>query len=228
MNLYFILEGEKTEMILYPQWINYILPHFSRVPLATNVTTNSYYLFSGAGIPSIYNHTVNAIKDINDNPAFDRLIVCLDGEELGAEERIKELKAYIQKSGVELINTCQLDIVIQNVCIETWFLGNRKIVKKTPEGELLRDFMKHFNVTVEDPERMGKIESFRNKAHFHYAYFREILKEHNLVYRKSQPKIVMERTYFDELEKRIKETEHLSSFKHFVTLLTEIHHLTHE
>lgn len=226
MNLYFILEGEKTEMILYPEWISYILPHFTRVPLATNVTTNSYYLFSGAGIPSIYNHTINAIKDINDNPVFERLIVCLDGEELGTEERVKELKDYIQKSGVKLIDTCQLDIVIQNICIETWFLGNKKVVKKVPEGELLRDFMKHFDITVEDPEKMDKIENFRNKAHFHYAYFREILKEHNLVYRKSQPKIVMNRTYFDELEKRVNETNHLHSFKNFITLLSEINDLT--
>lgn len=226
MNLYFILEGEKTEMILYPKWINFILPHFIHAPLISNVNNNSYYLFSGAGIPSIYNHTVNAIKDINDNPIFNRLIVCLDGEEIGVEERINELKNYIQASGVSLVESCQLDIVIQNICIETWFLGNRKVVKKIPEGQLLREFINHFNVTSEDPEIMDKMDSFRNKAHFHYAYFREILKEHNLVYRKSQPKIVMDKAYFEELEKRVNETEHLSSFKSFITLLYEISALT--
>ena len=222
MNLYFILEGEKTEVLLYPKWINFILPGLKQVDFEAEVKSDNYYIFSGGGIPSIYNHTVNAIKNINDNPVFDRLVVCLDGEEIGTENRIKEISTYIHESGIVLNENCKLDFVVQNICIETWFLGNRKIVKKIPEGLLLREFIEHYNVVVEDPEAMEKLEGFRNKAHFHYSYFREILKEHNLTYKKSRPTIVMDKSFFDELEKRVTDTTHLPSFKQLLTLLYEI------
>jgi hypothetical protein len=222
MNLYFILEGEKTEVLLYPKWINFILPEYKQVYLEKDVIDNNFYIFSGGGIPSIYNHTINAIKNINDRPIFDKLIVCLDAEEEGVEKRLKEIKEHIAKSNVVLNPRCKIEFVIQNICIETWFLGNRKIVKKIPEGLLLRTFIEHYNVTINDPEELEKINGFRNKAHFHLSYFKEILKEHNLSYKKSNPTIVLERSFFDELEKRVNETEHLSTFKHFLMLLLEM------
>lgn len=222
MNLYFILEGDKTEVILYPQWIEYVLTNYSEVDFENEATANSYYIFSGGGIPSIYNHTVNAIKNINDNPIYDKLIICLDGEEIGVEARLNEIKSYIDKSGVKLTESCEIHFVVQNICIETWFLGNRKIVKKVPEGLKLREFIKHYDITENDPELMNKIDSYRNKAHFHYSYFREILKEHNLTYRKSKPTVVMEKTYFQQLEKRTDDTEHIPTFKQLLDLLYSI------
>lgn len=222
MNLYLILEGETTETLIYPKWINYILPNYSQIDFEYQADKDNFYIFSGGGIPSIYNHTVNAIKNINDNPKFDRLIVCLDGEEIGVEERIKEIKDYIEKSNVILNESCKLDFVIQNVCIETWFLGNKKIVKKIPNGTLLKEFKNFFDVSTNDPEELMLFEGYRNRAHFHYSYFREILKEHNLVYKKSNPKIVLEKTFFDQLENRANETNHLPTFKQFLSLLSEI------
>jgi hypothetical protein len=222
MNLYFILEGDTTETLIYPKWISYILPNYSQIDFENQVDQNNFYIFSGGGIPSIYNHTVNAIKNINDNPKFDKLIVCLDGEEIGVEERIKEITTYIENSKVILNTKCEIDFVIQNVCIETWFLGNRKIIKKNPDGTLLKEFKKFHDVSTNDPEELLLFKGYRNRAHFHYSYFREILKEHNLVYKKSQPKVVLEKTYFDELENRVNETTHLQTFKGLITLLNEI------
>lgn len=222
MNLYFILEGEKTEVLLYPKWINYVLPNYSQVDFENKATENCYYIFSGGGIPSIYNHTVNAIKNINENPIYDKLIICLDGEEIGVDSRIQEIQNHINDSGEKLTEKCKIHFVIQNICIETWFLGNRKIVKKVPEGLKLREFIKHYDITAEDPETMDKMDLYRNKAHFHYSYFRELLKEHNLIYRKSKPTVVMEKAYFQQLERRIDETEHLPSFKQLVDLLYSI------
>ncbi len=157
MNLYFILKGEKTEVLLYPKWINYIIPHYKQVFLEKDVIENNFYIFSGGGIPSIYNHTINAIKNINDNPVFDKLIVCLDGEDIGIEERLQEIKKHIENSKVVLNPKCKIEFVIQNICIETWFLGNRKIVKKVPEGLMLREFIAHYNVNTNDPEELKKI-----------------------------------------------------------------------
>lgn len=226
MNLYFILEGEKTEVLLYPKWIKYILPHFSQVDFEHQSVQNNFYIFSGGGIPSIYSHTVNAIKNINDNPIFDKLIVCLDGEEIGVENRIKEIQNHINNSGIILNYNCKIEFVIQDVCIESWFLGNRKIVKKNPEGLELKKLMSHYNVLQEDPEKMENLPGYRNKAHLHISYFKEILKEHNLTYRKSKPDIVMDETFFKSLCKRITETNHLSTFKNLISLLEEINDLT--
>jgi len=222
MNLYFILEGEQTEVQLYPKWINYILPNYSKVDFENKATKDCFYIFSGGGIPSIYNHTINAIKNINDNPIYDKLIVCLDGEEIGVDARICEIEKYINDSGVNLTTDCEIHFVVQNICIETWFLGNKKIVKKMPEGLKLREFIEHYNITEEDPELMNKMKLYRNKAHFHYIYFKEILKEHNITYSKSRPTVVMEKSYFQQLEKRVDETEHLSTFKQLIDLLYSI------
>ncbi|OWP83002.1 hypothetical protein BWK59_12835 [Flavobacterium davisii] len=220
MNLYFILEGEKTEVILYPKWISHLRPDLKQVDFERDVVENNYYIFSGGGIPSIYNHTVNAIKNINDNPVFDKLIVCLDGEEIGVNARIAEIKEYIQKSGVILNDKCEIEYVIQNVCIESWFLGNRKIVKRIPENIKLREFIQYYNVVENDPELMDKMEGFRNKAHFHFAYFREILKEHNLTYSKSRPKVVLEESFLNELKNRTEQTNHLPTLKSLFDLLS--------
>ncbi len=222
MNLYFLLEGEKTEVLLYPKWIQYILPNYKQVDFFQDAIKDNFYIFSGGGIPSIYNHTINAIKDINASDTYNKLIVCLDAEELTVQERITEIKGFIEKENVTLNSNCTIDFVIQNVCIETWFLGNKRIVKKIPEGLLLKEFINHFDVRIDDPEQMKKIEGHRNKAAFHYSYFREILKEKNLHYSKSRPNIVLEKTFFDQLEKRVNETNHLKSFKQLLTLLYEI------
>lgn len=220
MNLYFILEGEKTEVILYPKWISHLRPDLKQVDFERDVVENNYYIFSGGGIPSIYNHTVNAIRNINDNPVFDKLIVCLDGEEIGVNARIAEIKEYIQKSGVILIAKCEIEYVIQNVCIESWFLGNRKIVKRIPENIKLREFIQYYNVVENDPKLMDKMEGFRNKAHFHFSYFREILKEHKLTYSKSRPKVVLEESFLNELKSRTEQTNHLPTLKSLFDLLS--------
>lgn len=222
MNLYFILEGEKTEVMLYPKWISYLKPELIQVDFEKDAVENNYYIFSGGGIPSIYNHTVNAIKNINDNPIFDKLIVCLDGEEIGVVARIAEIKEYILNSGVKLNTKCEIEYVIQNVCIESWFLGNRRIVKRIPENLKLREFIEHYNVVENDPELMDKKDGFRNKAHFHFSYFREILKEHNLSYSKARPKVVLEESFINELITRTNETNHLPTLKSFFDLLAEI------
>lgn len=219
MNLYFILEGDQTEPKIYPKWIEFVLPKYTRVDFESESKNNNYYIFSGGGIPSIYRHTVNAIKNINADPIYDKLIVCLDGEEIGTENRKAELIEFIAASGVSLIESCTLHIIVQNICIETWFLGNRRIVKRIPEGELLREFINHHNVTTDEPEIMEKIDGYRNKAHFHLIYFREVLKEHNINYSKSRPQIASERHFFDELDRRVSDTNHLNSFKEFLVLL---------
>lgn len=223
MNLYFVLEGDRTEPKVFPKWLEIVLPHYNQVFLENKAVDNNYYMFNGGGIPSIYNHTVNAIKNINDTKLYDKLIICLDGEEIGVEERKLELLSYIEDSEVKLSNFCELHIIVQEVCIETWFLGNRKIVTRNPQSQKLIEYIDYFNVRLEDPELMSLIpNSYRTRAQFHYSYFREVLKEKKISYRKNSSDVVQKKTYFKELVSRISETEHLRSFNTFYNLLLEI------
>ena len=112
---------------------------------------------------------------------------------------------------------------MHNKCIETWFLGNRKIYKRNPQGEKFRAYSAHYNVEIDDPELMEKLPEFSTSAHFHEAYLREMLKEHNIRYRKSRPKEVLKKYYLDEITKRISDNpDHLNSFSKCLRLFQYI------
>lgn len=226
MNLYFVLEGDQTEPKVFPKWIEYILDDYTEVDFFNEATNNNYYMFSGGGIPSIYNHVINAIKDINDTNIYDRLIVCLDAEDIGVEDRKQKVLKKIVDNGVILNEKCQLEIVVQNVCIETWFLGNKKVVKNNPQSPELISLKNFYDVSENDPEQMTKQSNFTTKAQFHFKYFREVLKERNQRYSKSNPKIVTHETYFNELRNRVSTTEHIKSFKNLLDILEEIKSLS--
>ena len=222
MNIYFVLEGEKTEDALYPHWMNFFIPHLTKVDFESEVKEDNYYVFSGGGIPSIYQHTVNAIKNINDNPVFDHLIVCLDSEDLNIESRVNAISDYIEKSGVSINNTCDIHFVIQHICIETWLLGNRKMIKRNPQNQKLISFLEYYNVREKDPEHLEGHSDYRTKAHFHFAYLKEALKERNISFSKSRPYGVVNNSFLNELIVRTNETNHLSQLKAFFDLLTSL------
>lgn len=223
MNLYIMVEGEATEMQLYPVWLSYLIPELKRVDMYKSVTNNSYYLFCGQGIPSIYKHTANAIKDINQLGKYDYLIVCLDCDEVTPDMRKQKLLDYLDNEGVTLNGKCKLEIVTQNACVESWFMGNRKVFKRNPQSEKLAKYIEFYNVSIYDPEVMNKFDGFSQKAHFHEAYLREILKEHGQTYRKSSPKVVLNEPYYKELQKRIAdEPSQMTTLRYFFNLCKNI------
>ncbi|MEN9610487.1 MAG: hypothetical protein RLZZ628_1301 [Bacteroidota bacterium] len=228
MNLYILVEGEATEMQLYPKWLSWLLPELQRVPTYKSVIQNNYYLFCGQGIPHTYKHAANAMHDINRFGNYDYLIVCLDCDELSPQARRQKLLDYLAIEKVELNNLCKLRIVTQNACVESWFLGNRKAFKKNPENEILKNYIKFYNVFENDPEKMGKYGDFTQKAQFHEAYLREMLKEHGQFYRKSNPKVILNEPYLNELQKRVvNEVTHLRSLNHFFHICNEIKNIIH-
>lgn len=80
MNLYIVVEGEQTETKVYPAWLQILVPQLHRIDDAWNLSENSdsYYLFSAGGIPSIYKHVSNAVADINEINACgkENMITC--------------------------------------------------------------------------------------------------------------------------------------------------------
>jgi hypothetical protein len=58
---------------------------------------------------------------------------------------------------------------------------------------------------------------------FHEAYLREVLKEHGQRYRKSNPKVVLNEPYYQELQKRVnEESKQMSTLRSFFTLCKEV------
>lgn len=112
MNLYIIVEGEQTEMKVYPEWLHLLTPQLERVDDAWGIKTdsNSYYLFSAGGIPSIFNHVSNAVADINEINAssdakYDYLVVCIDVEEESREYIEKRINDQLKRIGGYLTTT---------------------------------------------------------------------------------------------------------------------------
>lgn len=220
MNLYFLVEGRSTEKKVYPKFISHFIgSKLKRVNQFHEVVNNNYFLISGNGYPRILSNVLkNSIQDINSISKYDYLVICIDTDDNNFEERQEEVSKYLEKfkeEGIELNESCEIVLIVQNRCIETWFLGNERIYKNNPQSIHLKRYQNHYNVKENDPELMPFLDEFDTHANFHFAYLREMLLERNVRYSKNHPRDVAESHYLDELAKRCSEKEHLNSFKTF-------------
>lgn len=232
MNVYFLVEGRSTESKIYPKFIDYFFEgDLNRVKKYSDMKQdkNNYYLISGEGYPQIYTHILPAtIQDINSVGNFDYLIVALDADDLSEAERIEEFNSYINSykdRGIILNPNCRLELIVQNRCFETWFLGNKTIYKENPQDSLYREFQNFYNVKISDPEQMGIYKGFETHASFHLSYLKHFLKERNIHYSKKNPREVGEGYYIKASIERCKDN-HLQSFMRFVKLCIEIKKLS--
>lgn len=218
MNAYIIVEGDKTELSVYPAWLSILVPQMQRIEQATQVDKNNYYLFSGHGIPSIFTHVANAIVDINNintsaKGRYDFLIVCIDTEDETREYIEEKIQEKINEYDVHLEDT-KLLVFEQKVCMETWFLSNRKVFKSNPQGKDLLNYIRYYNVKNDNPEEMGLIDEdrFNKKAQFHLQYLKRMLEERSITYNKNCTYEVCKESYLNELISRFEETGHIPTF----------------
>ena len=129
MNVYFIVEGRRTEKKVYPAWLGHLIPELRRVNWAFEADNNNYYLFNGNGFPALlHNHLRNSIDEVNDLPQYSYLVIALDVDEASVEKRIDEIHNFINANDL-VLDKAELIIIAQNKTIETWFLGNRRVFK---------------------------------------------------------------------------------------------------
>ena len=223
MNIYFLVEGRRTEKKVYSRWISILLPELLEVKYAFLIQSNNYFVFSGNGFPSLLdNHLRKAIQEVNSIDNFDYFVICLDSDEVSIEERKNEVLTFIKREEIVLNSKTKLVIIVQNRCIETWFLGNVKVFKRNPNSDLLQEFISFYNVSRNDPEQMGKFDGFETLADFHETYLTEMLSERNIQYTKKNPRGVIEPNYLIQLIKRTKDTGHIQSFKNFLDFCNEV------
>jgi hypothetical protein len=237
MNLYFLVEGS-TESEFYPKFIQYYFNgKLNRIDNYADAYTNNYYLIGCDGYPYIFTGSQkpdydvtalkSAIQEVNENPVYDYLIICLDADETSVAERTAEFQSYVEKykkAGIILNEYCQFVIIVQNRCMETWFLGNKKMYSPNPNNEPLISYSQYFNVKKNDPELMGNYRIEFTHQDFHLQYLRAMLKEKRKTYRKEDlVNTVATDEYMQELEKRIQAKEnHLDSFANFIGLCNSI------
>ncbi|MGB0887912.1 MAG: hypothetical protein ACPGSL_07305 [Vicingaceae bacterium] len=213
MNVYFIVEGRRTEKKVYPVWLSHLIPNLQRVTYSFEAKENNYYLFNGNGFPALlHNHLRNSIEEVNDLANYNYLVLVLDVDESTINGRKEEVISFLKAEKLSLINT-ELIIIPQNRCIESWFLGNTKIFKPNPQSSELSEYIKFYNVKQDDPEKMGLLDGFNTHSQFHAEYCTEFLRERNIRYSKTRPNGVTEKDYLESLIKRVDETSHLPSFK---------------
>lgn len=245
MNFYFVFEG-KTEPIVYKKWLSVLLPDLTEVDSFDAVNQNNYYYVSDMGVPSCYRVAANAIQDINAFPKYNYLVLFTDADRFTVAEKKAEADEQIKlelqdKPFKTLPGNCQLEIIVQKVCIETWFLGNRNFFVRHPQNNpTLTQYIEYFDVSksnpedlagefVQDEENTKDIFGYKTKALFHEGYLREIFKERSSAsnksfsYRKSKPMEVQEEYYLKQLIARIEaNSDHLLSFQEFIKFCRKI------
>lgn len=217
MNLYFLVEG-KTERKIYPQWLKSLLPNYKKVSNPNDVTHNCYYLISLGGFPRVLDIGLpNSIADIKDSGNYDYLVLALDADELTVEERLKEVKNKVSELNLSL-GKCELKIIVQNKCIESWLLGNRKVFKRQPEDKTLREYINFFDVYQNDPELMGKPPTFIGSVgDYHYDYCKLMLASRNISYSKKLPRDIAKTYFLNQLKQRLVETpDHLKTLQNLI------------
>jgi hypothetical protein len=224
MNIYFLVEGKRTEMKVYPKWLSHLIPELQRSTTFDAVTKNNYFIFSGNGFPSLLdNHLRNCIIDINNVGNYDYFVVCLDADEQNISDCKQEILDFMAEENISLNTKTEFKIIVQNKCLETWFLANPKIFKKNPSREFLRECIEFYNVKRDDPELMGKLSDFEGSTSvFHSIYLQELLAEKNVAYSKKNPQSVTEGYFLRELILRNKKTNHIQSFQQFIQFCEQI------
>lgn len=216
MNLYFLVEGKRTERRVYPKWLSYLLPRFTQVDKFDEVIDKNYFLISGEGYPALLDrHLPNAVRDFNRVPKYSHLVVCLDAEEMTPADCVAQIEKRMMDNSLA---HGELQIVVQNRSIETWFLGNRRMLTRGPQSATLAEYIQFFDVSSADPEQMGIFPEFSTHAQFHGAYLRAMFREKQISYTKQRPGHVADESYLRQLLNRISgEPHHLKTFQSFIS-----------
>lgn len=223
MNLYFLVEGQRTEKTIYRRWLQLFFPGLQLVHRPEDVTEDTIRLIAAQGFPDYLSRIDDVAREIRDvvRSRVDRFFVCIDAEEQSFE-RVHDLVAERLLAQNLLV---PWTVIVQDCCIETWLLGNRAYIRANPSSdEQLRVFRRLYDVRRDDPEVMPNLlpKRFGTRAQFHLAYLKAAHRERREAYGKKKVARVCRRDYFDQLAHRNREAGHISSFGRLVESWREL------
>ncbi|MCP4978374.1 MAG: hypothetical protein GY931_19685 [Maribacter sp.] len=217
MNYYIVVEGKRTEKIVFSEWIPQLNRSLNQVSLPGELVRNNFMIMTGKGYPNILKIVRNAAQDISAFPHYGQLIVSLD-----AEDEDPQVVRNIVLTTVHNVNR-QLnpEIIVQNSCIESWFLGNQRAFRRFPQSLEAQAWKRFYDVQNHCPEQLpANTEKELNRAQTAFAYLVCGLNDRSAHqrYSKSRPYLVCEPIYLNRLQERADTTGHLPSFQQFVNL----------
>jgi len=227
MNLYFLLEDEKSFLKVLPKWLEYMNFGYRRVADICDVQENNYVLQSGQGVTQLVTKILfDTIDTILLNPGkIDKLVIILDAEELEVEDRKQKVNEQINRRYASEELGFDIVILVCNHCFETWLLGCCGLYPKE-EIDKESDFYQyyiHYNIDERNPEQMiPPADNNDTIAQYHFHYLHELLRYKKIRYSKNKPNNVAKEEYFKGIVKRIETTEHLKSFKYFYDYIISI------
>jgi len=219
MNYYIVVEG-RTEKTVYREWISHLNPSLIYVESVEQIRSNNYYIVSGFGYPSYFNTIESAIKDVNELGIVDELIIAVDSGEMNFEEKYAEISDFISL----LYCRTRIRILIQHFCFEVWALGNRIIIRRNTSDAKLREYLRYFNIRIQDPELLPAYPwDSLNREKFAAKYLRIIINDRyaGITYNKNNPKQLLSKGYLDQVCNRHLETSHIASFSKFLRIFEE-------
>jgi len=225
MNVYFLVEGRRTEKKIYPKWLSHLVPELTKIDFFDDVKEFNYKLFSGFGFPHLlHKHLRSSVEEVNESGNYDYFVICLDADESSVVDRIDEVNNFMGQEGIVLIDKTKFVIIVQNRTIESWLLGNPRIYKRNPtRSKILKQLITYYNVSTHDPELMIEEEDFEGSiGDFHFLYLREYLLERNISYTKEHPREVTEKYFLNKLIERNSDTSHLASFEFFLEFCKDL------
>ncbi len=222
MNLYFLVEGRSTERKVYRAWLKSAFPGLREVLTRDDMDGDTFYLVSAGGYPNILGLIDQSVGELVDNPAIDHLFVCLDADDVDLATRRQEIEARlaaaVASTGLRELNpSASLHPIVQDCCIETWFLGHRKMMSASPQDPELRRCWERFDVRSSDPELLPN-QGATTRAVHHLHYLVAMLRERKVTYTKTHPGPVLDGEYLRELASRVRATSHLQSLRALLDL----------
>jgi hypothetical protein len=185
----------------------------------SDLIDNNFTIIKGGGFPGYYDVIKNSIRDVNQLGVVDYLFICVDSEERSYSEKLKELETFIKEECPAVHSG--LVLIVQNHCIETWLMGNKRINISSPQNRELLRYRDFYNVNIKDPEGLSSIDG-RTIGQFSVDYLKLMLREKGLAYSKNNVSAVDKRVYFNQLVRRFRDDNHIKSFGIFFQELSNI------
>jgi hypothetical protein len=222
MALYFLVEGRQTEARILPEWFTLLLPHHSRTFDPTKAADNEYFLISGNGMPQLVTHGIpNSLADISANPKFNYFIIVVDADDVSVADRDAEIRTKLASCSVP--PGTNIHLVIQNICVETWLLGNRKIYRDNPVSAELRRYRKKYDTKEKCPEGLSLLIEESTLAQFHLKVLKLLFVEKNIWYSKVNPGPAKDIAFLQMLIRRLAtHSKQLPSFAAFLKTMTAV------
>lgn len=213
-------------MALYPAWLSIAIPHIRRAKILKEVTASgeSYFIFSGMGMPHLLDKALpRSIEDVEANRSFSDLVIVVDSEGENVDCLRGEIELRFREYSTQ--RNIRLTVIVQDLCIESWLLGNKKMYSSGNQCPVLLNYRDFYDCKILDPEQMRsrpKNYPEGSVADFHYDYLRRIFREKKETYSKSRPGNANEEHYFEQLVSRSKLGD-LKSFNTFLMWLKSVH-----